>query len=297
VYPAAFDYHRPETLDETVGLLGRLAGEAKLLAGGASLIPLMKLRLAQPAHLVDLGRVPGLGGVSEEDGVLVVGAMVRQVDLAGSLAAHRLAILADAVRVIADPLVRNVGTVGGNVAHGDPANDHPAILLALDAALMARGPTGQRTIPAHEFHLDVLQTALGPDEVLTAIRIPQPGPATGTAYVKYERQVGDYAIAAAAAVVDVVDGRVTRARVAFTNLAPTPVRARSIEAALTGMDAGDEAIAAAVGALRDDETAPWDDLRGTAAQKRRMARAAAERALRLARDRANGGRQSNGGRP
>jgi carbon-monoxide dehydrogenase medium subunit len=286
VYPAAFDYHRPETIDETVGLLARLGGEAKLLAGGASLIPLMKLRLAQPAHIVDLAGVPGLDGVTEDDGTLVIGAMVREVDLTGSTAARRLPILADAVRVIADPLVRNVGTIGGNVAHGDPANDHPAILLALDAAIVIRGPTGERTIPVREFHLDALQTVLGPDEVLTAIRIPLPGPATGMAYVKFERQVGDYAIAAAAAVVEMADGRVARARIAFTNLAPTPVRAPSIEAALTGLEAGDTAIAAAVEALRDDEIAPWDDLRGTAAQKRRMARAVAERALRLARDRA-----------
>jgi carbon-monoxide dehydrogenase medium subunit len=288
MYPARFDYHRPETLEEAVSLLAANPGEAKVLAGGASLVPLMKMRLAEPAHLVDIGGVPGLDGIRTDNGAVVLGALVREADLAGSEAAWRHPILADAAAVIADPLVRNVGTVGGNVAHGDPANDHPAVMLALDATYLVAGPTGSRAIPAAGFHLDLLQTALEPDEILTAIQLPAAGPATGSGYVKFERQVGDYAIAAAAAVVEVGEGRIRLARVAFTNLAPTPVRSPSIEAALVGAPATPDSVQRAVEALRVDELDPWDDLRGTVTVKRRMARAAASRAIQRALLRATG---------
>lgn len=278
MYPARFDYHRPTTLDEAIALLAARPDEAKVLAGGASLVPLMKLRLAEPAHLVDIGGIPGLDGIDSTDGEVVLGALVREADLGGSAAARRLPILADAVEVIADPLVRNVGTIGGNVAHGDPANDHPAVMLALDASYVVRGSGGTREVPAEAFHLDLLQTDLEPDEVLIAIRIPAPTAGSGSAYVKFERQVGDFAIAGAAAVVEVEADRIVSARVAFTNLAPTPVRAPSIERALIGSPAG-PASATAAHALRDDEIAPWDDLRAPAAIKRRMARVAAARAI------------------
>ncbi len=291
MYPAAFDYHAPATLDEALALLAELGPGAKLLAGGASLIPLMKLRLVEPGHLVDLGRVPGLDAVRElPGGGLEIGAMVRERDLARSAAA-RLGVLADACRVIADPIVRNVGTVGGNLAHGDPANDHPAIMLALEASLVVRGPAGERVIPARDFHVDLLVTALEPDEVVTAIRIPAAalGPRTGSAYVKFERQVGDYAIAAAAAVVTLgANGRIERSAVGFTNLAPTPRRSAAIEAALVGAVPSAATIADAAAALADGELEPWDDLRGTAAIKRAMARAAATRAITVALARATG---------
>lgn len=296
MYPAAFDYHAPTTLDEALGRIAELGPDAKLLAGGASLIPLMKLRLVEPAHLVDLGRIPGLDTVAiGPDGSLEIGAMVREADLARAAAAARAPLLHDATRVIADPLVRNVGTIGGNLAHGDPANDHPAIMLALDASLVARSAArGERAIPSADFHLDLLVTALEPDEIVTAIRVPASSfdRGTGSAYVKFERQVGDYAIAASAAVVRLgADGRIAEARVAFTNLAPTPRRSASIEAALVGAAATREAIEAAVEALAADELEPWDDLRATAAVKWPMARAAAARAIRqaAARAAANGG--------
>jgi carbon-monoxide dehydrogenase medium subunit len=288
MYPARFDYHRPETLDEALALLAEHGDEAKILAGGASLIPLMKLRLAEPAHLVDIGGIPGLDGIDASNGSIELGALVREADLAGSPAAHRLPILADAAAVIADPLVRNVGTVGGNVAHGDPANDHPAVMLALDATYLVRGPSGVREIRASSFHLDLLQTALAPDEVLTAIRIPALPTRSGSAYVKFERQVGDYAIAAAAAIVELDGATIRTARLAFTNLAPTPVRAGSIELALAGSPAVAASVAAATKAFRDDEIDPWDDLRGSAPVKRRMARAVAGRAIQLALARALG---------
>lgn len=288
MYPARFDYHRPATLDDALALLAEHGEEAKVLAGGASLIPLMKLRLAEPAHLVDIGGIPDLDGIDASNGSIELGALVREADLAGSPAAHRLPILADAAAVIADPLVRNVGTVGGNVAHGDPANDHPAVMLALDATYIVRGRSGVREIRASSFHLDLLQTALAPEEVLTAIRIPVPPAHSGSAYVKFERQVGDYALAAAAAVVELDGGTIRSARLAFTNLAPTPVRAGSIELALVGAPAGAASVAAAMEAFRDDEIDPWDDLRGSAKVKRRMARAAAGRAVHLALARALG---------
>jgi carbon-monoxide dehydrogenase medium subunit len=280
-----FDYHAPDSLDEALDLLRRLGPDAKILAGGASLIPLMKLRLAEPAHLIDLGRVPGLSGIAPVDGMIVVGAMVRESELAASSLARAVPLIADACAVIADPLVRNVGTLGGNIAHGDPANDHPAAMLALDAVVVARRVAATREIPIAEFHRGLFDTALEPDEILTEVRIPTLPGGTGSAYVKFERQVGDFAMAAAAAVLEIAGDRVERARVAFTNLAPTAVRATSIERQLEGQIATDATIAEAVGSLTD-EIAPWDDLRASAEIKRTMARNAAERALRRARERA-----------
>lgn len=296
MYPAAFDYHAPRTLEETLALLAELGPEAKLLAGGASLIPLLKLRLFAPTNIVDLGRVPGLDAVTlDGDGALAIGAMVCEADLGRAPAAAGAGVIADVVRVIGDPMVRNVGTVGGNLAHGDPANDQPAVMLALDATLVVRSAArGERTIPSADFHLDLLVTALEPDEVVTAIRVPASsfGPRTGSAYVKFERQAGDLAVAGAAAVVRIGDdGRIAGARVAFTNLAPTPRRSPLIEAALTGAEATREAAEAAAGALGADELDPTDDIRATAAVKWTMARAAAARAITRAAARAvaNGG--------
>lgn len=280
LYPARFDYHAPSSLDEAVGLLANLDG-ARVLAGGASLIPLMKLRLAEPSHLVDINRIAGLDGIEARDGELRIGALVREADLGRSQWATGLPVIGDACAVIADPLVRNVGTIGGNLAHGDPANDQPAVMLALDATIDVVGPAGIRAIPAADFHRDVLQTALDGAEILTGIRIPLPPPSTGSAYVKFERQAGDFAIAAAAAVIRLdADGRVRSAAVAFTNLAPTPVRSPAIEAAIVGRVPDAAEIARAVGEMREID--PWDDLRASADVKRHMASAVAERALRLA---------------
>lgn len=280
LYAARFDYHAPSSLDEALGLLARL-DDAKVLAGGASLIPLMKLRLAEPGHLVDINRIPGLDLIEARDGELRIGALVREADLEKSGWASAVPVIRDACSVIADPLVRNVGTVGGNVAHGDPANDLPAVMLALDAEGRVAGPSGGRTIRMSDFYLDVLQTALDAGEILTEIRVPLPGRGTGSAYVKFERQVGDFAIAAAAAVVHLdASGRIDHVAVAFTNLAPTAVRSPAIEAALTGRLPDATAIAEAAAEVREID--PWDDLRATAEVKRRMARAVAARALGLA---------------
>lgn len=291
MYPPAFDYRAPATLEEALALLAEGDGAAKVLAGGASLVPLLKVRLAEPAIVVDVTRIPGLAEIAAAaDGSLRIGALTRQAALAGSPAVAAGA-LDDARRVIADPLVRNVGTVGGNLAHGDPANDHPAVMLALGAAMRLRSTGGERVVDAGAFHLDLFATAIEPDELLVAIELPAAAtaPGAGSAYVKFERQVGDYAIAAAAAWVRVAGGRIAEARVAFTNLAPVPRRTPSLEAALVGAIAAPGVADAAAAAFDDAEIDPWDDPRATASVKRRMARGAARRAIARAVERAVAG--------
>jgi carbon-monoxide dehydrogenase medium subunit len=197
--PAPFDYHRPSSLNEAINLLKHHGAQAKVLSGGMSLLPTLKLRLGVCPHLVDINRIPGLDALEEEGGFLRIGALTRQATLERSeLIRRKYPILADAVALIADPLVRNRGTVGGNVANGDPANDEPAIMIALGAALVARGPKGERTIPANKFYTDLYTTALARDEILVEIRIPVPPAKSGGAYQKLKRKTGDFAVAAAA---------------------------------------------------------------------------------------------------
>jgi len=290
MYPNAFEYSAAASFKEAVARLAELGSEAKVLAGGCSLIPLMKLRLAEPAHLVDIGRVPDAAYMREVDGELRIGALTREADVERSpLIATRSPILADASSVIADPLVRNMGTVGGNLAHGDPANDHPAVMLALRATIVALGPEGERTIPADDFFIGLFETALEPGEILTEIRIPAPPTGSGGAYVKFERQVGDFAIAAAAVAVRLEDGQVADASIALTNAGPTVIRASAAESALAGRAPDDGSLRDAAAAARD-EAQPWPDVRGNAEMKKRLAGVAVERALRLAIRRAAEGR-------
>src|SRR5262245_37271656 len=198
--PAAFEYHAPTSLGDATALLARLGADAKVLSGGQSLIPMMKLRLAGPAHVIDINGIPGLAGVREADGVLSIGALTREADLEESdVVRTRYPLLHETAKVIADPLVRNLATVGGNLAHGDPANDHPATMLALGAEVVAQGPRGQRRIPIASFFTGPFATALEPGEILVEIRIPAPPARSGGAYVKLERKVGDFATAAVAA--------------------------------------------------------------------------------------------------
>jgi carbon-monoxide dehydrogenase medium subunit len=291
--PGRFDYHTPASLDEAIGLLTQYGEEAKVLAGGQSLIPLMKLRLADPAHLVDINRIPGLDGVAVSDGWLTIGALAREaaVDRA-ELVRAQFPLLHDTCAVIADPLVRNLATLGGNITHADPANDHPATMLAYRAEVVARGPGGERTIPIDDFFVDAFQTALAPDEILTAIRIPVPAALSGGAYLKLERKVGDYAVAAAAAQLALdPDGMVHQAGLALTNVAFVPARSARAEEALRGQPATDETFRAAA-AIAAEDCDPAADLRGSVDYKRNMARTMAFRALRLAaeRARANGSR-------
>jgi carbon-monoxide dehydrogenase medium subunit len=281
--PPPFDYHAPSTLAEAVGLLGRLGDGAKILSGGQSLLPLLKLRLAYPAHLVDIGRIPDLEYVREEGGWLKIGGRTREADLERSeLIRDRYPILLDTAKVIADPLVRNLATVGGNLAHADPANDHPATMLALGAVVVATGPGGERPIPIGELFTDLLTTSLAPDEILTEIRVPAPPPPpakSGGAYVKLERKVGDFATAAAAAQVTLgADGAVAKAGIGLTNAGPLPIKATAAEAYLAGKqpDAPTLAEAARLAALAAD---PSVDRRGSVEYKREMARVLTRRAL------------------
>ena len=293
--PGSFDYHKPESLEDAVGLLNDLGDDAKVLAGGHSLIPLMKLRLAEPAHLVDINGLEGLDYIKEEDGYLKIGAMVTETQLEESgLIAEKYPILKDTSKVIADPLVRNKATVGGNIAHGDPANDHPATMMAMNAEVVVKGPSGpmtdgERTVAIDDFFVGPLMTALGHNEILTEIRIPEPGSGSGATYLKLERKVGDYAIAGVAASVTVDgDGNCTSAGIALTNVGPTPVRVTAAQDALTGKALSDEAIAGAA-TLASEGAQPVADHRGSEDYKCADVVALTKRAIAKARDRAEGG--------
>ena len=287
--PAAFDYHRPGTLDEAVKLLSSHGDQAKVLSGGMSLLPMLKLRLASFAHLVDIGRIPGLDYIKEEGGFLKIGAMTRQATLERSdLIRTQYPILADAVPLIADPLVRNRGTVGGNVANGDPGNDQPAIMLALGATFVARGPKGERSVPAGQFYKGLYSTALAPNEILTEIRIPAPPPKSGGAYAKLKRKTGDFAVAAAAVQLTLnAKGAIERAAIGLTNAALTPVEAGDAAKFLTGKMPDEKTIAEAA-KMAGAKSSPSADRRGSVEYKKEMARVLTARALRKAVQRAGG---------
>jgi carbon-monoxide dehydrogenase medium subunit len=277
--PPAFDYHAPRSVADAIALLGRLGSDAKLLAGGHSLLPMMKLRFAQPAHLIDLNRIDALRGIREEGDTVVIGAMTVENDLIASRVLQaRVPLLPEAARQIADPQVRNRGTLGGDIAHGDPGNDHPAITLALDATFVLEGPRGRRQVKADGFFKGTYLTDLAEDEILVEIRVPAFAPRTGHAYEKLKRKTGDWATAAAAVVLRLDGGKVSHVRIALTNLAPTALRATDAEAALMGRPLGDAAIADAAAramALCD----PADDLRGDREYKTAMAGQMVRRAL------------------
>ena len=284
--PSKFEYFAPETLEEAVSLLQEHGSEAVVLAGGQSLIPLMKLQLAMPEYVVDINRIPGLADISEDDGVLRIGSLTRESDLDSSeIVRARYPILHDTTSVIADPVVRNMATVGGNLAHGDPANDHPATMLALGAQVAAVGPAGERSVPVSDLFEGPLTTTLDHGEILTEIRVPTPPPGSGGAYIKLERKVGDYAVAGVAAVLTLDGGVCRQAGIGLTNAGPTPVKATSAESSLVGQRLDDETIREAA-RLASQEAEPSADLRGSEEYKRDMVRVIAGRALRLALERA-----------
>ena len=287
--PAAFDYHRPGTLDEAVKLLSSYGDQGKVLSGGMSLLPSLKLRLGSYAHLVDIGRIPGLDYIKEEGGFLRIGALTRQSTLERSdLIRTKYPILADAVSLIADPLVRNRGTIGGNIANGDPGNDQPAIALAVGATLVARGPKGERSIAANQFYKGLYETALARNEILTEIRIPLPVARSGGSYAKLKRKTGDFAVAAAAVQLTLnAKGAVDRAGIALTNAALTPVEASDAANFLVGKMPDDKTIAEAA-KLAAAKSAPGADRRGSVEYKKDMARVMVTRALRKAVQRAGG---------
>ncbi len=287
--PAAFDYHRPSSLDEAIGLLSSHGEQAKVLSGGMSLLPALKLRLGAFEHLIDIGRIPGLDILKEEKGFLRIGALTRQAALERSeVIRAKYPILADAVPLIADPLVRNRGTIGGNVANGDPGNDQPAIMLALGATFVLRGPKGERSVAANQFYKGLYSTALAPNEILTEIRIPVPPARSGGAYAKLKRKTGDFAVAAAAVQVTLdAKGAIERAAIALTNAGPTPVEATEAAKVLVGQKPSESILAEAAG-MAAKKSEPSADHRGSVEYKREMARVLTGRALQLAVQRAGG---------
>ena len=287
--PQAFEYLAPKTLPEAISLLQQHGTEAKILSGGHSLIPMMKLRLATPATLIDINGIPGLEYITESEGTLHIGALTREVALEDSaLIRSSYRIIYETTVMIADPQVRNMATIGGNLAHADPGNDHPATMLALGARVKATGPNGERIIPIEDFFVDFFVTALEPDEILTEIQIPTPPPGSGGAYIKLERKVGDYAIAGVAAQVTLDQQGVCQyAGIGLTNVSPLPVKAKQAEARLLGAVLDENAIGEAA-RLAAEASDPSSDLRGSAAYKRAMVEELTKRALRRAAERARG---------
>jgi carbon-monoxide dehydrogenase medium subunit len=280
--PPAFEYHAPTSAAEAIKLLASLGGDAKVLAGGHSLLPMMKLRFAQPGHLIDLNRIESLRGVREQGGEILIGAMTVENDIIASpLLLQKVPLLPEAARQIADPQVRNRGTIGGDIAHGDPANDHPALSIALDATFAIEGPKGRRTVKAENFFHGTYQTDLTDDEILCEIRVPAFAPGTGYAYEKLKRKTGDWATAAAAVVLRMKADKVESVRIALTNVAPAAVRAVAAEQALIGKGLTPGTIADAVAkamAICD----PGEDLRGDREYKTAMAGQMVRRALKVA---------------
>lgn len=287
--PAPFTYEAPTTLEEALALLEQHGDEAKILAGGHSLLPMMKLRFAEPETLIDINGIPGLSYIKEEDGHLKIGAMTREVELEESeLIRSKYPIFTDASKLIADPQVRNMGTIGGNIAHGDAANDHPAVMLALRAKVEITGKEGSRTVPIDEFFFGFYMTAVQWNEILTAIHIPIPSAGNGSAYHKLERKVGDYATAGAAVSLSIDgNGTVTYAGIGLTNVNATPLRAARSEAALVGKKLTDETIAEAAQYASEDCN-PSADLRGDEEYKRAMVGVLVKRMIHKAAERAMG---------
>jgi carbon-monoxide dehydrogenase medium subunit len=287
VIPGAFAYHRPKSVHEAVTLLSDLGDEARPLAGGHSLIPMMKLRLAMPEHLVDLGGIADLKGVRVDGGDIVIAAMTTQHELiASELVTAKIPILAETSRVIADPQVRYVGTLGGNVANGDPGNDMPAVMMCLNAAYQVIGKAGERRIAAREFYQGAYFTALEPGEILTAVRIPVPAAGHGYAYEKLKRKVGDYATAAAAVVLTRSGGKIATCSIGLTNVAETPLWAEEAAHILIGSSLEAATVKKAIAAA-EAITSPASDNRGPAAYRTKMAGVMLARALARAAARAS----------
>jgi carbon-monoxide dehydrogenase medium subunit len=286
VIPRAFEYHAPRSLPDAIALLKQYGDEAKLLAGGHSLLPMMKLRFAEPGHLIDLGRVPELKGIREAGNAIHIGAMTTENELIWSeLLQKKCPLLVEGARQIADPQVRYKGTIGGDVSHGDPGNDHPALMLALGASFALKGAGGERVVPAGEFFLGTYMTALEADEILTEVRIPTPAAGTGYCYAKLKRKTGDYATAATAVLLRMKGDTVQEVSIALTNLGPTALKANAAEDYLRGKKLDDAAIAEAA-RLAMSICQPAEDLRGDIEYKTAMAGEMTRRALSVAASRA-----------
>ena len=288
--PPPFEYLNPNQVSEAISLLQKHGEEAKILAGGHSLIPAMKLRFAMPEYLIDISGIDGLEYIHEEDGQLKIGAMTRESSLEESnLIKDNYPLLLDTVKMIADPQVRNMATVGGNLAHGDPANYHPANMIALRASVVVEGPNGSREIGIDDFFTDFFTTALEDNEILTEIRIPASQPGSGGAYQKIERKVGDYAAAAVACQLSLeADGKIQQIGIGLTNVGPVPIRSVGAEGNLRGKTPDDSLIQES-GRLAAEECNPVDDLRGSAGYKRDLVNELTQRAIKISIERAERG--------
>jgi len=287
VIPGSFAYHRPKSVSEAVALLADLGEDARPLAGGHSLIPMMKLRLAAPEHLIDLADISDLKGVRSDGADIVIGAMTTQHDLiASEIATAKLPILRETSLLIADPQVRYVGTIGGNVANGDPGNDMPAVMMCLGATYQVAGRGGDRRIPAREFYQGAYATSLQPGEIVTAVRVPVPPDGHGYAYEKLKRKVGDYATAAAAVILVMAEGRVASCSIGLTNVADTPLFAEQAARILIGSALEADTVKRAVAAA-EAVTSPASDNRGPAHYRTKMAGVMLSRALKRATERAS----------
>ena len=284
--PREFEYHAPKTLPDALQALAQFGDEAKLLAGGHSLLPMMKLRFAEPRHLIDLGGIAELKGIREDGPTLVIGAMTTENEIIWSkLLQQKCPLLVEGARQISDPQVRYKGTIGGDIAHGDPGNDHPALMLALGASFVLRGASGERAVAADGFFRGTYDLDLQPTEILTQIRVPTPAAGTGYCYAKLKRKTGDFATAAAAVLLRMKGDAVDDVRIALTNVAPTPLRASAAETALRGRKLDDAAMAEAA-RLAMRICAPAPDQRGDVEYKTAMAGEMTIRALATARTRA-----------
>ncbi len=287
--PAPFEYHAPKTVDEALELLDQLGDAGKVLAGGQSLIPLLKLRFADPGHLVDINKIKDLDYLEEREGTLRIGPLFRHKSAErSSLLASRYHVMADAAPQIADPIIRNRGTIAGSVAHADPSGDWGAVLLALDADLVLRSNSGSRTVKARDFFNGPFSTALQSNEMLSEIRIPASRSQTGGAYLKLERKVGDFATVAVAVHLRMDDGQVGSAGIGLTAVGPQNIKAERAEAALNGRVLDDAAIKEAAG-LAAEAAEPKADHRGSVEYKRNLVRVFTERGLKRAYERARGG--------
>jgi len=287
VIPGEFTYHRPSSVAEAVAILVSHGDEARPLSGGHSLIPMMKLRMAAPEHLVDLGGIADLKGISEDSGTITIRAMTTQHELIESgLLSEKLPIVRETSLLIADPQIRYLGTLGGNVANGDPGNDMPALMQCLNASYVLTGPDGNRDVAARDFYEAAYFTALAPEEILTAVKIPTPPAGHGWAYEKLKRKVGDYATAAAAVMLSMSGGTVTSCSVALTNVADTPLYAADAGDILNGSTLDEATVARAVAAA-EAITDPASDGRGPAEYRTKMAGIMMQRALARAADRAS----------
>jgi len=277
--PAAFDYVRPSTVDDAVAALAAAGEDGKVLAGGQSLLPVLRMRLSHPSTLVDLGRINSLRGVRDDGDALVIGAMTTHDEvLRDPLVAQHAPLLAQAAATVGDPQVRHVGTLGGSLSHADPAADLPTVALTLDASLEVIGPSGSRTVPARDFFVDYFTTALAPDEMLTAVRVPKLGAGWTTHYEKFNRVAQAWAIVAVAAAVRRSDGSVGEARVGLSNMGSTPLRASAVESALAGADASAVAVRAASEHAAEG-THPPSDVSGGADYREHLARVLTRRAV------------------